>query len=384
MSSISPSCADLKATFDQVSSPGVGLEEEVMLLDPESFELAPCAPQVLSLLGDDPRFKLELPAAQLEIVTSPCRNAQLAADQLAAARTDLRDALDGRLRAAAAGAHPFSDGVGVLNSGPRYDAISAEYGSVARRQLVFALHVHVAISGADRALAVYNALRCYLPELAALAGNAPFYEGRDTGLASVRPKLCELLPRQGVPPEIASWPELAAALRWGAASGRFKEPRQWWWELRLHPLHGTLELRVPDAQSTAEDTAAVAAVAQALVADLAQRYDADENLPSAATWQIEENRWSACRFGLEGELSDLLTGERTPTRERLLGLLESLDGHGARLGCAAALVHARAMVDENGAVKQRRIAAAKDLRGLMQTLSDAFAPKSVSPDTASG
>ncbi len=355
-----------------------------MLLDPDSFELAPCAPQVLSLLGDDPRFKLELPAAQLEIVTSPCRNAQLAADQLAAARTDLRDALDGRLRAAAAGAHPFSDGVGVLNSGPRYDAISAEYGSVARRQLVFALHVHVAISGADRALAVYNALRCYLPELAALAGNAPFYEGKDTGLASVRPKLCELLPRQGVPPEIASWPELAAALRWGAAYGRFKEPRQWWWELRLHPLHGTLELRVPDAQSTAEDTAAVAAVAQALVADLAQRYDADENLPSAATWQIEENRWSACRFGLEGELSDLLTGERTPTRERLLGLLESLDGHGARLGCAAALVHARAMVDENGAVKQRRIAAAKDLRGLMQTLSDAFAPKSVSTDTASG
>ena len=126
---------------------------------------------------------------------------------------------------------------------------------------MFGLHVHVAIRGADRALAVYNALRSHLPELAALAANAPFYEGRDSGLASVRSRISGLLPRQGVPPALPSWDAYEEALRWCA----FDDPRQWWWELRLHPVFGTVEVRVPDTQTTVADTAAVGAVVHALV-----------------------------------------------------------------------------------------------------------------------
>ena len=194
----------------------------------------------------------------------------------------------------------------AFNPGERYRAIGAEYAAVANRQLVFGLHVHVAVRGADRALAVYNALRSYLPELAAAAANAPFYEGRDSGLASVRSRISGLLPRQGVPPAFESFEAYEGALRWCG----FEDPRQWWWELRLHPTLGTVEVRVPDTQRTVEETTAIGAFVHALVKHLAERHDAGERLPVAEAWRIDQNRWSACRHGLEGEMLDLESGER--------------------------------------------------------------------------
>src|SRR5919204_4039056 len=141
-----------------------------------------------------------MPAAQLEIALAPGKTVAGAAAALRAARADLAAAAAGTALFAGAGVHPFAAAEGPLNGGERYDAIAREYGAVARRPLVFGLHVHVAVPGADRPLAVYNALREELPALAALGAAAPYYQGVDTGLASVRPKLCDLLPRQGVPP----------------------------------------------------------------------------------------------------------------------------------------------------------------------------------------
>jgi carboxylate-amine ligase len=364
----SPTAAELRAAFEPPGPPTIGLEEELMLLDGETLDLAPHAPEAIAALGGDPRFKLEMPAAQLEIVTAPQATVGAAARELAAARRALEEAIAGRRRIAGAGAHPFACGLGPLNPGPRYDAIGAEYASVARRQLVFGLHVHVAIRPAERALAVYNALRSHLPELAALAANAPFYEGRDTGLASVRSRVSGLLPRQGVPPALASFEEYAEALRWCA----FSDPRQWWWELRLHPTLGTVEVRVPDTQAGVHDTAALAAVVHALASRLAARHDAGERPPPAPSWRIDQNRWSACRHGLDGELADLRTGERRPARERLAALLEELAPEAERLGCGAELAGAQGLLAANGAVRQRAVAAERGLRGLVEWLADAF------------
>ena len=198
---------------------------------------------------------------------------------------------------------------GELNRNERYDAAAERYGQrVLGRQLVFALQVHVAPGSADAALAVYNALRSYLPDIAALAANAPFLAGADTGLASVRPSIGLLLPRQGVPPVIESWDEFAQALDWGSRGDTF-DRSAWWWELRPHVTHGTLELRVPDAQTTVDDAAAVAALGQCLVAWLCERHDAGEQLPVAPSWRIAENRWFAARDGAEARLVDLETGE---------------------------------------------------------------------------
>jgi carboxylate-amine ligase len=340
----------VRDAFEEPSPVTVGLEEELMLLDGDTLDLAPRAGEVIETLGGDPRFKLEMPAAQLEIVTAPHATVAEAAHELATSRAALAAA---GFRLAGAGAHPFAHGVGPLNAGPRYEAIGAEYASVARRQLVFGLHVHVAIRGADRALAVYNALRSHLPELAALAANAPFYEGRDSGLASVRPRISGLLPRQGVPPTFESFAAYEDALRWCG----FDDPRQWWWELRLHPTLGTVEVRVPDTQRTVAETAAIATVVHALVTRLAERHDAGERLPVAESWRIDQNRWSACRHGLDGELRDLRTGEPRPTRERVAALV-------GELGVA--------QPPGDGAARQREVAAERGLRGLVAWLADGF------------
>jgi carboxylate-amine ligase len=364
-----PTAAELHAAFDAVPAGSVGLEEELMLLDPESWDLAPRAAEVIDGLGGDPRFKLELPAAQLEIITSPKATIPEAIAELRQGRADLAAAA-GELRLGAAGLHPFTAAEGELNPGRRYEHTVAEFGSIARSQLVFALQVHVAPGGANRGLAVYNALRSYLPEIAALAANAPFHRGRDTGLASARPKISETLPRQGVPPPIASWEALAADLRWGERSGMVPFPNAWWWELRPHPRFGTLELRVPDAQTTIAEAAGIAAFCQCLVVLLGDLFDAGELLATVPSWRIAENRWSALRDGVEGTLADLDTGERRPTRDRLGELLAHLEPVAERLGCAPELAEARALAEENGALRQRRAAAQDGIEALPRWLAD--------------
>ncbi len=372
MASPSPIADHLRAAFDAAPSFTVGLEEEVMLLDPETYDLAPRAPQLLELLGGEGRFKLELPASQLEIMLAPHATVGEAIGQLCEARGTLARALAERALPAAAGVHPFADIEGELNRGERYDRTIEEYGPIARRQLVCALQVHVAVPGAERALAVYNGIRSYLPELIALGANAPLYAGRDTGLATVRPKVAEQLPRQGVPPSLASWDDYADALSWGAAAGSVPEPRSWWWEARPHPAFGTIELRVPDAQTSVADVAGVTAVCQALVARLAERHDAGEPLPPAPRWRIDENRWAALRYGLEGRLADLRTGDRHPTRDRLNRLLEELAPTAARLACSAELERAGDLVEENGAIRQRAVAAAEGIRAVAPWLAERY------------
>ena len=373
-----PTADDLRTAFDAPEPLTLGLEEELMLLDPESLDLLPRAADVVDAAGDE-RIKLEMPAAQLELTLPPARSVPEAIAALARARRDLASAAAPVGRLAAAGVHPFAHPVGELNPDDRYALTEDEYGEIARRQLVCALQVHVAVGGADRSLAVYNGLRPWLPLVAALAANAPFHDGRDTGMASIRPKIGELLPRQGIPPAIASWDAFAEALAWGAASGAVPDAGRWWWELRPHPAFGTLEVRVPDAQSTVADAAAVAALVHSLAAWLALRHDAGEPLETADTWRLEENRWAAARRGMDAELADLRTGERTPARECLAALVEQLAPVASSLGCAAELATVERLAARGGAARQREVAAAGGLRAVAEWLADVYAPE---PDYA--
>jgi carboxylate-amine ligase len=345
----------LRARFEAPAPMTIGVEEELMLLDPSTLDLAPRAPEVLAALGADGRFTSELPAAQLEIVLPPSATVAEAMSALGGARRTLVSTVGGDVRFAAAGVHPFAAPLGVLNTGERYERIAAQYGDVARAQLVFALQVHVAVRGADRALAVYNALRGELPLVAALAANAPLHAGRDTGLASVRPSISGLLPRQGVPPALSSWEHYAAAL------GRLADPAQWWWEVRPHPRYGTLEVRVPDAQPTLADAGAVVAVVHALAAWLAARYDAGEQLDAPARWVIEEDRWLAARHGATG-----------PLRDRVHGLLDALEPVAERIGCAAELERARALAGDPRAERVRAAFRAGGGRAAVAELADGF------------
>ena len=365
-SSTDISTTALRAPFDAVTPFTIGLEEEAMLLHPATLDLLPEVGRVLERVAGDDRFKPELPAAQIELVTPPCTTVGEALGLLADGRRDLARAVDGISRIAVAGVHPFADAEGELNDGDRYAHSVARYGNVASRQLVAALQVHVAVGGADRTLAVHDALRCFLPELAAMAANAPFHDGRDTGMASVRPLLSQQLPRQGVPPAIGTWEALAGELRWGRRAGAVPDPSVWWWELRPHLAHGTLELRVPDAQTTLSEACGVTVTAQAIVAWLADCHDRGEDLPTAPDWRIAENRWSALRHGLDGELADLQTGDPVPTRERLKALLDTIGPYAEWLGSGALLGHAHALAERNGAQRQRT--AAEDGNGELHPL----------------
>src|SRR4051794_19133872 len=406
------SVATLRELFDGVTDHTVGVEEELMLLDPETLDLLPAADRVTAELGDRVSLRPELPAAQVETASPVCDSIARAVEALAAARTQLAAGLAGWARLAGAGVHPFAATQGTLRTDPKYDALKAEFPWVLPRQLVFGLHAHVAVRGADRALAVLNALRSFVPDLAALAGNAPLYggggprppprpppdspplpppggppplppgggpgrpppRGRDPGLASIRPQISGLLPRQGVPPAFPSWEALADYLAWGRRGGVFPGAGEPWWEVRAHDELGTIELRVPDAQTTAQEAAGVLALAAGLVAWLAERHDAGEALPVHDSVRIAENRWRALRHGLAGTLLDLDSGEPEPARARVLGLIDRVGPAAERLGGGAALEHARALAARNGAERQRALAAEHGPRGVVAWLADAFLP----------
>ncbi|HEV2058577.1 MAG TPA: glutamate-cysteine ligase family protein, partial [Solirubrobacteraceae bacterium] len=187
------------------------------------------------------------------------------------------------------------------------------------------------------------------------------------------PTISAMLPRQGVPPSLGSWGDFERALSWGESAGVLPAKRRWWWELRLHPTFGTVEVRVGDTQTIVDETAAYAAVVHALVAWLGDRVDAGEQLPVAPTWRIAENRWWAARHGLDASLADLVTAARQPLRARLEALFDELAPVAARLGCAAELERARALAaGPGGAARQRAVAARQGLDGLVTWLAGQF------------
>ena len=358
------------AAFEHATSFTIGAEEELMLVDTASLDLAHESGRVLEPLRGDRRFAPELRAAQLEIITPVCATAADVCRELKSSRRTLIEQLPDDVRLLVAGTHPFTTSWGAISDGDRYRRIADEYVWAATRTLVCGLHVHVAVGGADRALAVYNALRSYLPELAALSANSPYLEGIDTGMCSVRPKLNELYPRSGIPPAFATWERLVDFVAWGRSGGLFPDESHFWYELRPHPLHGTLEIRVADAQTRVDDSSAFVALVQALVAWLADRYDSGEPLPVHPTHRIRENAWRAHRYGVRGSIVDLDTGVPEPVRARLASMLDTLEPYAAEFHAEEHLRSARALLAGNGADRQRYVRTHDGFDGVTRWLVD--------------
>src|SRR5581483_8349730 len=359
-----------RARFDAVAPFTLGIEEELLLVDATSYRAAPAAGYALAAAGDA-RLAREMRAAQVELVTPVCATVAEASCELGALRRRLADALAGAgVLVLGVGAHPLDRDPGEVSDTLRHRSLAAEHPWAARHVLACGLHVHVAVSGADRALAVHDALRSYLPELLALGANAPFYGAADSGLATVRPKLNQAWPRSGVPPAFGSWRELAEFDAWARAGGAFPDGSYRWWDLRLNERHGTIEVRVADAQTRVEDAATVAALVQSLVVELAGRHDAGERLPVHPGERIAENAWLATRDGLRGHLIDLETGVRVPAVERLGELAERLLPVARSLGCERELHRCwRLLAEGGGAGRQRRIVEERGLGELAAALA---------------
>jgi carboxylate-amine ligase len=351
----------------------VGIEEEVMLLDPAGWALAYRIEDALSALPGDllGHVSAETHACALELRTRPHATAAGAGAELASLRARLKDALHEGLglRAAVAGTHPFADWRDVAgSSSPRYRLIHSSMRALASREPTFALHVHVAVADAEAATRALDGLRAELPVLLALAANSPFWQGRDTGMAAARIPIFSMFPRVGIPRRFGSYSAYVDVVDGLVRTGAVPEPTFIWWDARLQPRLGTVEVRVMDAQTRSADAATLAALVQCLVRRHAEQASADPD----ARELLEESRFLAARDGMAADLIDPVTGARRAARDWLADLLQDCGPIGHRLGSAPALAGATGLAEDPGDVRQRALAGGRSLTGVVAALSDEF------------
>jgi carboxylate-amine ligase len=355
----------------------VGIEEEVMLLRPEDWTLAQSIDDVMQVLPPaiESHVSSETHSAALELASSVHTNVADAAAELIRMREELATHLHTiGLRAAVAGTHPFTVwSETVVSPGARSQGLYGSMRELARREPTFALHVHVGVPDPDQAIRVFNRLRTQLPLLLALSANSPFWQGRDTGLASARTPLFQAFPRVGIPRAFDSYEQYVESVDLLVRCDAFPDSTYLWWDVRLQPRFGTVEVRIMDAQTTVDSTAALTALVQSLARlECEEGYASSEDLMCLPE-VIDENRFIAARDGVDGELIVPARECRVPVRELLHELLDAVEPHARELGCAAELAPLPALAAQPPARRQLEIARGPGkLPGLVEQLALAF------------
>ena len=345
---------------DAAASPWtVGIEEEVMLLDPDGWALASRIDDVLPALSQDvaDHAAAETHGSALELFSGPHATARGAAEELARLRAGLAADLDPLgLRAAVAGTHPFAQWSDVeISPGARYQSIYDSMRELARREPTFALHVHVAVPDPHAAVRALRGVRVHIPLMLALAANSPFWQGRDTGLASARVPVFGAFPRVGIPRPFDCYADYVEAIDMLLRCEAFPEPTFLWWDVRLQPRLGTIEVRIMDAQTRLADTGALTALVQCAVRLEATGGFVDEAI-ACRPEVLDENRFLASRDGMRAEFLDPAREGHRPVREILDELLAACAPHAAALGCEAELAAVPALAAEPGDHRQRMLA----------------------------
>jgi carboxylate-amine ligase len=330
----------------------LGVEEEYMLLDPETFDLVQHVDTVLAAVAGhelEPRVNTELMQSVLEIATPVCRTAGDVMRELCGLRSYVcSTARQQGLRVGSAGTHPFSLFERQrITAKDRYRALIDQLQYVARRELIFGMHVHVAVDDPDKAIAVVNAMLPQLAPLLALSASSPFWRGEPTGLASSRQIVFAAFPRSGPPPRFANYDDYAAVVGQLEQTGCIADYTHIWWDIRPHPRLGTIEVRICDAVTRVEDAVAIAAYCQALVKQLSERYDEGDSAPTYHRILTSENKWLAARYGLEAPVMDLETGRRNrvPIAQLVRRTLRDIEPHARELGSERELEGVRAILE---------------------------------------
>lgn len=355
----------------------VGVEEEVMLLEPDGSP-AWRSEDVLRVMPDElsEHARGETHGLALELATSPHATVADATAELRAMRAGLAATVRSLgLCAAVAGTHPLVTAEEVeVSPGARYQFLHQSLRELARREPTFALHVHVAVPDAELATRALNGMRAHIPVLLALSANSPFTRGRDSGLASARTPVFQAFPRTGIPREFGSYAEYVEAIDLLIRCGAIPEPTFIWWDVRLQPKLGTLEVRVMDAQTRIRDTAALVALVQCLVRCEALGTCAEPELAHAPE-VLDENRFLAARDGIDAQLLDPHRDRCVPASGRLATLVDACWPHARELGCERELQLLAHLAGDPGAARQRAIASEPSgLRGLLHTLQAEFSP----------
>ncbi len=378
--SFAPGGSVLVHNFGKGDQYTLGVEEEYMLLDGETLDLVQHVEAVLAAAEGhelEPRVAPELMQSVLEIATPVCRTPSDVERELRRLRAYVSTlASEQEMRVGAAGTHPFSLFERQrITARDRYRHLVDQLQYVARRELIFGMHVHVAVDDCEKAVQVVNGLLAHLSSLLALSASSPFWRGELTGLDSSRQMVFAAFPRSGLPPRFHDYADYAEVVGQLEKTGCIADYTHIWWDIRLHPRYGTVEIRICDAVSSVEDAVALAAFCQALVKLYSERFDAGEEIPSYHRILTSENKWLAARYGLEAPVMDLATGRRNrvPVAQLVRRTLKEIEPHARELGAESELDGIREILARgNGADRQRRVwNANRDITEVVREIADA-------------
>ena len=351
-----------------------------MLLDPNTWDLAQRADELLGVLGDDlaASCSAETNQAAVELATSPCATVGEAMAELGRLRARLaRDARAIGLATAAAGMHP-----GAMVDDPqvsptaRYQLVHRTMRAIARREPTFALHVHIGVADPESAIRLLNRLRAHLPLLLALSASSPLRGGQATGLASNRTILFQAFPRTGLPRRFENYADWVRTVDVLMRSGAIPEPTFLWWDARPQPRFGTVEVRIMDAQPRVETTGALCALVQALARlELEEGFAARELVDAQEA--LAENRFLAARDGVAAELIDPVRAVRAPLADLVADVLAAALPHASALGAAGELAVIPALVSAPEGPRQEALGAAGGIPGLVSDLARRFTSATV-------
>ena len=335
----------------------LGIEEEFAIIDPGTRELRSHIQEILEggkvMLNE--QIKPEMHQSVVELGTEICDDIRSAREHVVDLRSKLAN-LAGKagLKIASVGTHPFSHWRDqLITEGERYQQIVRDMQSLARANLIFGLHVHVGIPDRESAIHVMNQARYFLPHIYALSVNSPFWVGQDTGLKGYRLKVFERFPRTGIPDSFESLSEYEDFCKLLVKTGCIDNPKKIWWDIRLHPIFDTLEVRVCDAQSRVDDTLAIAALIQAVIAKLFKLLRQNITFRVYRRRLLDENRWRATRYGIDGKLIDFGKETEVEMRSLLNELLEFIATEARELESEREMAHIeRIMREGTGADRQ--------------------------------
>ncbi len=307
----------------------LGIEEEFQTVDPITRDLKSHLSKIVEggQITLQERVKAEMHQAVVEIGTNICQNIQEARQELTFLRKEIIELGEQNgLRIASAGTHPFADWQDqLITPNERYDALIDEMRDVARSNLIFGLHVHVGIEDRNLAIQTMNAVRYFLPHIYALSTNSPFWCGRNTGFKSYRSKVFDKFPRTGIPDYFASAAEYDSYIDLLVKTGCIDNGKKIWWDIRPHPFFPTIEFRICDVPMRIDETLCLAALMQAIVAKIHKLMQKNLNFRPYRRVLINENKWRAARYGIQGNLIDFGKQKEVPYIELCHELMEFVD-----------------------------------------------------------
>ena len=330
----------------------IGIEEEYQIVDPKSGELLGYISQSMSegrlaIQERRPDFEVAqlLGDAILNVGTQLCVDIHEARSQLLRTRSAILEmAQANNVKIIAAGTHPFSTWESSATPAPRYRAMIEDAQMIARRMLAFGLHIHIGIENRELEVDVMNGMSYLLPHLLALSTSSPFWHGRNTGLKSYRKVVIDALPRTGIPGHFSSYQEYRAYVDTLVRTNSIPDPSKVWYDLQPHHSLPTLAVRICDMVPNIDDTLAIAALIQATAAWMVDLRERNMSFRHYDRTLINENRWRAVRYGVDGNMIDFGVEEEKPARELLAEMVELVEPWAVKLNAGNALAHIRAIL----------------------------------------